>query len=293
MIGPKRWARNGWTTRRWVAAALLTISGIAVTSDAWGDMLRIARRDAESSHLFIVPVVIAWLAWVRRGRLRQCSPADFWVGPLIVGCGWLLYSRGDALFLQSLWHGGAVLVAAGCALTVLGGCLLRRFLPAFVALLFLVPVPSRLRQEVAIPLEATTASVTQRLMALTGDSVERAGNVLTLNGVDITIAEACNGLRMVYALTLVSYAFAFGTPLREHTRLIILMASPPLAVACNMARLVPTVWLCAHEPGVLARQIHDWGGSVMLGMSFLALMGIPRVLRWVMVPVSSYSLVCD
>jgi exosortase len=194
---------------------------------------------------------------------------------------------------QSLWHAGAVLVAAGCALTVLGRGLLVRFLPAFIALVFLVPVPARVRQAVAIPLEAATAEVTQRVVHLTGESVERSGNLLSINGVDVTIAEACNGMRMVFALTLVSYAFAFGTPLRLHTRLIILVASPLSAVVCNVVRLVPTVWLYAHRPGEFSQRVHDWGAWVMLGVSFLILAGTLRLLRWAMVRVRPYQLAYD
>jgi exosortase len=256
-------------------------------------MLRIAKRDEESTYVFLVPFIVAWLFWLRRGRLRQCVPVGLWVGPLLVACGWSLYSYGDTMLFQSLWHGGAVLVAAGCALTLLGRDLLLRFLPAFVALAFLVPVPNRVRQQVAIPLEAATANVTQRVVHLTGESVERSGNLLSINGVDVTIAEACNGLRMVFALSLVSYAFAFGTPLRFHTRLIILVASPVSAVACNVLRLVPTVWLYAYRPGLLSQRVHDWGGWVMLGVSFLILMGILRLLRWAMVPVGPYTLAYD
>lgn len=293
MLVPRQWIRNGWTPGRWAAAAGLTLLGAVATWDAWADMLRIAARDEESSHAFLVPVIVAWLCWLRRGRLRQCRPDGFWVGTGIVACGWAMYSLGDTLLFQSAWHAGAIMVAVGCALTVLGRDLLLKFLPAFVALAFIVPVPGRIRQRVAIPLEAATARVTQQVLLVAGSPVERSGNVLTINGVDVAVAEACNGLRMVFALTLVSYGFAFGTPLRSRTRAIILLASPVSAITCNVVRLVPTVWLYGHPTGTHAEGFHNAAGWVMLGVSFLVLMGLVQLLRWAMVPVGPYTLARD
>ena len=56
--------------------------------------------------------------------------------------------------------------------------------------------------------------------------VERSGSKLSINGVDVNIIEACNGLRMVFPLILVSYAFSFGLPLRNSRPFLVLLASP-------------------------------------------------------------------
>ena len=68
-----------------------------------------------------------------------------------VAIGWLSWSFGYRYQFQSLWHGGAVLMAVGAVLSVLGGDLLRWFLPAFLALVFLIPVPGRARLHLAGP----------------------------------------------------------------------------------------------------------------------------------------------
>jgi hypothetical protein len=53
----------------------------------------------------------------------------------------------------------------------------------------------------------------------------KSGNVLIINGERVGVGEACNGMRLVFALALVVYAFAFGTPLKPATRLILLALS--------------------------------------------------------------------
>jgi exosortase/archaeosortase family protein len=105
----------------------------------------------------------------------------------------------------------------------------------------------------------------------------------------VAIAEACNGLRMVFALFLVSAAFAFGTPLRTFVRVILILASPISALFCNVVRLVPTVWLYGSDPE-FASTFHDVSGWLMLPLAFLVLMGIIRALRWALLPVYRYTL---
>ena len=121
----------------------------------------------------------------------------------------------------------------------------------------------------AIKMETATAEVTQQVFETIGLPVERSGNLLTYNGVPVTIAEACNGLRMVFALVLVSYAFAFTNPLRGSVRLLIVLLSPVSAILCNVIRLVPTVWLFGIWPlcGCGGRSPHDRGvGDVGRGV---------------------------
>jgi exosortase/archaeosortase family protein len=66
---------------------------------------------------------------------------------------------------------------------------------------------------------------------------------LRVNGVDVAIGEACNGMRMTFALVLVSFAFALTTPLNGYVRVLIVLLSPVSAVIANVIRLVPTVWV--------------------------------------------------
>ncbi|MGE5612396.1 MAG: exosortase/archaeosortase family protein [Bacillota bacterium] len=286
-------ARHGWTATHAAMALLLMAAGLLAMRQPWVDIVRIARIDEESSHIFLVPVVVAWLIWVRRGRFRLCQPRGMWIGPILVVLGWIISTWGFRNAVQSFWHGGAVVVVVGCLLTVVGTDVLLRFFPAFAVLIFLVPIPGMIRQQIAIPLQTATAQVTQVLFELLGIPVERSGNLLSINNIDVTIAEACNGMRMVFALVLVSYAFAFGEPLRNYARLLILAASPISAVACNVIRMLPTLWLYGYGSRHIADKFHDASGWIMLMVAFLLLMSIIRILRWAMIPVAHYTLASD
>ena len=276
-----------------VGGLALAAVSMMVTFDAWSDILTIAARDEESSHIFLVPIVCGWLVWVRRGRMRYCRPVGRWMGPLIVGAGWGIWHFGFNYQTQTFWHGGSVLIAVGCLISFTGITVVRRFLPAFAVLVFLIPVPAAVRQQIAIPLQNTTAQVTQTLLEVLGWPTELSGNVLRINGQEVGIAEACNGLRMVFALVLVSFAFAFGTPLRTYVRLIVMAISPLSAILCNVVRLIPTVWFYGYTTTEVGNQFHAISGWVMLAVAFLILMGVIRLLQWALVPVTHYTLAYD
>lgn len=286
----RRLANFGWTRWHALGAVALGAAGVAATWGAWKDIYDIASNDAESSHIFLVPLVAAWMFWVRRARLRFCPPTGTVIGPLLVALGWLASSYGFNAQVQALYHAGAVTVVLGCVLSVLGKNVLFRFLPAFAVLAFLVPVPGRLRLALAGPLQTSAAAATQAIFETLGIPVERSGNLLSINGIDVAVAEACNGMRMVFALVLVSYAFAFSMPLRNWVRLLVLLASPLSALLCNVIRLIPTVWLYGHASKETADAFHDAAGWIMLPIAFVLLLLVIRTLRWALIPVARFNL---
>lgn len=279
-------------------AAVLGTLGVLVCRDAWTEIfVDYAASDEEYSHIFIVPFVALWMMWVRRMRFRHCRPGGNILGPIIVMAGWLLSWYGFNKQTTSFFHGGAVLVLIGCVISVLGKNVFFRFFPAVLVLAFLVPIPGQLRQKIAIPLQTWTAQASQAVLDLGGVETELSGNVLTINGQPVAIAEACNGMRMVFPLILIGYAFSFGLPLRQNVRVLILLLSPLVAIACNVARTVPTIWLAGNARSLwpdTGEQIYDsfhrYGGWIMLPVAFLLLLTLIRVLKWAMVPIQRYTL---
>jgi exosortase len=293
----RRLARpDRWTHRHVMAATIMAALAILATFDAWSDIYLIASRNLdhnEYSHIFLVPFVAAAMVYVRRVRFRYCKPTGTAIGFSVAGLGWCLHIFGFYRNYMALWHLGAVLVLIGCILSVFGKHALFRFFPAFAVLMFLVPVPGTLRLLVAAPMQTWTAQISELLLNAAGFAVTRSGNVLSMGGTPVgNVAEACNGLRMVFALVLVSYFFGFALPLRNSVRFLILLASPLVAIACNVIRILPTVCLNGHygSDSIIGQRFHDYSGWVMLPISFLILLGIIAALRWAMLPVMRYTL---
>lgn len=273
-----------------VLAGLLATVGVLAMLPAWRDIFSIASLDEEYSHIFTVPLVALWLIYVRRARIRRTRPTGQMVGVIITALGWALSLIGFYRGIQSFWHGGAVLVLVGCIVSSLGKNVLIQFFPAFLVLVFLVPVPGRIRQAIALPLQSWTATTASAILDLAAFPVEASGNTMLINGTTVTVAEACNGIRMVFALTLVCYALAFAMPLRQSVRLLILVFSPIAALVCNIIRTLPTVLIYGYSTPRVGDLFHDYSGWAMLPLAFAMLYVLIRTLRWAHLPIQRFTL---
>lgn len=269
---------------------VLIAAVLFLTRESWRDIIGIAMSDEEQSHILLVPIVAAWMAWIRRLRLRRLRPSGTLVGPVLIAIGWGMSYIGFYHAVQSAWHAGAIVMLVGALITGLGVNTLLKLFPAFAVLVFAVPLPGVLRHMIAGPLQTASASVTQVILETFGVPIERSMNLLTINGHDVAVAEACNGMRMVLALILVSYAFAFSIPLRWYARALVLLLSPLAALGCNVVRLLPTVMLFGYADHTLADSFHDISGWLMVPLAFCALLAVFALLRWALIPVTRFTL---
>ena len=283
--------KEGWRAEHLWLAAIFVLGAITLTYPAWADMYRIAWMDDDCFHAALVLPAFAWLAWVRRGRMRLCRPVGHWLGvPLLLG-GWYVGSAGFHHPWQPLWHLGALLMAIGALVLAVGWEIPREFTAAFGVLAFLIPPPTLARQTVAIPFEIKTAHATQWLCSVLGLSLQRDQAVLTAHGHQVVISQASNGMGMVFATVLVCYVFAFISPLRGYARFILLAFSLFVAAVGNIIRMVPTMWMYDHHPGRWADAFDNLTACAMLVLGFLALLGALRILRWMKMPVTHFRLV--
>ncbi len=315
----RTWQRNGWSNRHIAAAGLMVLVGFIATRDAWRDIYYLATNDPENSHIVLVLLIAPWLLYIRRARWRQCRPVGQALGPILVLLGGITTTVGYDHAMDIFWHGGALMVVIGCLLSIVGRDVLFRFLPVFVVLLFLLPVPAEIRGALARNLQNVASATTEELMVLFGSNVTRNGTLLTINGQPLNVSEACNGMRGVFTIVLVSYAFAFSTPLRNYVRLIILAASPITVLLINIPRIISTVWVygqpedslvyrglyalydLSHQIGLIKQYAHnevgqfyhDLSGWLTIVLAFAVLMAIVYVLRWAMLPITQYRLAYD
>ena len=285
-LRPKR----AWRPRDF--ALLLALLGVAMwlLRQPLGDIFAIGLRDEEQSHIFLAPIVALWLLWLRRSRLRYIQFQPSPVGPLVVLAGWVVSWWGFQSGMQIAWHAGALGVLLGVLLSMTGITPLHVLAPVFVVLVFMLPIPGEIRHRIAHPMQDLATGVTHSMLELIGVGAIRSGNVLIINGEQVAVGEACNGMRMVFALSLVVYAFAFGTPLKATTRGVLLVLSPLIAILCNVIRLVPTSLLFGYGNVQMAERFHELAGWVMLFVAMLMLVGVLRAIKWLEFPVTPFRL---
>lgn len=278
---------SGGTMPRGRMVLTLALMALALFAcrDAWLDILRIVQKDEEASHILLVPIVFARILWVRRGELKEWVPkASLWgVGITLIGIGLWLF--GNIRAMQVVWHFGAVLALFGAFVSMNGLDIVRRLWPAFLVLVFLMPLPGVIRHPLALFLQNASAKLTEIVIVAIGFELTRYGNLLVINDYTVGVAEACNGMRMVSMLILIVFAFVFSERVRPWVRVLLIASAVPIAILCNILRLVPTVLAYGYFSPELADQLHDWLGWILAFASYFGLMGVLWLMRWLLLPV--------
>ncbi len=269
---------------RLLVALLLIAASVWVTQDAWKDISNLALNDEQSSQILVVPVAVGLLVLARRRRLATVALRCHWIGPVLTIAGLATWAVSGALEVFVTWYGGAIIAAVGCLLTMLGTDVVRKFFPAFVVLIFLIPIPQRGQQYIAQPMQDISATVTRSVGEVLGMGVTQAGRSLRINGQDVTVAEACSGMRMLFTLFLACYMSVFSLPLRPWYRVLVLFLTPPVAIVSNVIRLVLTIWAYGEFAPETADRFHTVAGWVMVLVAFFAMESIAKFLHWLGIP---------
>lgn len=263
---------------------------VVVFRDPITDIIRSATSSPGKLYVLLVPFLALYLAWLRRSRLEQYSYRTSYVGLVVILFGWLLYVFGAFYDVVVCWHLGGIVAFIGVIVTFVGPGVLLIFSPAVLVLLAAAPLPGSVREAIALPLQQLATGVTAIILELFGVDAIRRGNIIEINGKIVLVGEACNGMRLVMPIALVMYGVVFSIPLRRSARFFLLAASVPVALFCNVLRLIPTSLAYGFAP-TGAEAVHDVGGWLMLPVAVMLMLGLLRFLEWLDVSVSRWRLV--
>jgi exosortase len=143
----------------------------------------------------------------------------------------------------------------------------------------MVPLPGQLHNLISGPLQRIATAGAVFLLELFGSVVTRDGNVITLNGnTPLAVAEACSGLRMLTAFVVVGCVFAHGMKRTLPQKALIVFSAVPVAILCNLIRLVITAHLFCHVDSATAEKFfHDFAGWFMMPLAI----GLLLIETWV------------
>jgi len=255
-------------------------------------------RDPDYSHGFLVPLLSAYLIWHRRDKLRQVARRpSLWGMVIVLGALGLLVlgSLGAELFLARF-----SLLCTICGLIVYfcGGAMLRAVAFPMAFLLFAIPIPGVVYNEIVFPLQFIASRfATWTLETLNLFPIMREGNVLIMPGMSLEVVEACSGIRSLMSLLALAAGFGYVMERSSVARWILFLAMVPLAIISNGTRVMLTA-LMANYMGPKAAEgfMHEFSGWVIfvvataLFLGFYAFMTrIRKIMGWIPEDVSAVS----
>ena len=268
-------------TISWPAVAWFSILLIAVYFPILSRLVTQWSTDDDVSHGFFVPLVAGYIAWQRREKLlnMQWKPAWWGIGLLIwAGIQAYLGMLGAELFLQRT----AFIFSLVAVLLILGGTKLVREL-AFPLLLlpFMIPLPTVVYNQITFPLQLFASAVAEKSLELLNIPVIRDGNILELASQKLSVAEACSGIRSLLSLSFLSLVYAYFFDRKIWLRWVLLIATIPIAIIANSARVTLTGVFSEIDPSLAEGFFHEAEGWVIFVVALAILVAVHQLLSFV------------
>jgi exosortase C (VPDSG-CTERM-specific) len=234
------------------------------------------------SHIVLVPIISAYLIYIRRKEL----PTDYVLSPgwasilVVVGLAAVLaaasliktnppISQND--YLSLIAFSFASLISAGGFL-FLG----RKWMAAaafpFAFLIFMVPLPDGVVDWLETASKLASAEAAALFFSITGTPVLRDGTVFQLPGIIIEVAQECSGIRSSWVLFITSLLASYLFLKRPWRRAALVSLVIPLAILRNGLRILVIGLLCVHvDPKMINSVIHQRGGPLFFALSLVPL----------------------
>jgi exosortase C (VPDSG-CTERM-specific) len=238
------------------------------------------------SHILLVPLISAYLIYIR----RELLPKDFGSAPfvaalfLVVGGAAALAALPLTSFGRELSHNDylSLMTFSFICLLGAGGFLFlgRHWMAAmafpFFFLIFMIPLPDRLVDSLETASKLASAEAASFFFNISGTPVLRDGTVFQLPGITIRVAQECSGIRSSYVLIITSLLAGHLFLTRTWSRILLVSFVIPLGIIRNGFRIWVISTLCIHiGPQMIHSIIHRRGGplffTLSLGPLFLVL----------------------
>jgi len=234
---------------------------------------------ADFDYCYLIPPVMAFLIWERRGELVSIPSRASWAGLWAFGAAafFLLLGELGGEFLSlylSLWF--AIL---GVCWTLLGWRKLKVVLFALFLLAMAFPPPNYLYSRLTLGMQLLSTRLGVEFLHLLGIPAFREGNVIDMGFTQLEVVAACSGLRFLIPLVIVGMLLTYYFREKWWKRTLLMLFTLPLAIAMNGLRIgVSGVLARSYGPEIVEGAAHDAMGWVMFLLSAVILLGCMKLL---------------
>jgi len=235
-------------------------------------------NDEDMSHGFFVPVIAAYIAWQNRDKLLESGlRPNNWGLVILVFAAIQVYVAGLAaeLFTQR-----TAIIESIIGITLyLGGMPALRILSfPIVLLLFMVPIPSVIYTRITFPLQIFASQVAEFSLNLMGYAVLREGNVLELASQKLSVVEASRKIKSLISLGFLSLVYSYFFDSRVWMRYFLFIATIPIAILANSARVTLTGILSEIRPDLAHGFFHSASGWVIFMIALFILVTVHQTI---------------
>ncbi len=280
---------KSWICDDWKVRAVWSVAFCAALWILFADLLAAFvnrwANEPQYSHGFAIPIMAAWLGWYLSDRIQSGVAGSCKWGLLWVASGVILHVISVYLFVEIGDCAALLLCITGGILLIWGRRLVLGVWPAVMFLMFMFPLPFRIERMLSGPLQLYGASESAYYIQTCGIPAIAKGSIILMGDHKLGVAEACSGMRMLTVFVAISAATVIICKRTVWEKAIILFSAVPIALICNIARIVATA-LAHHTFGQEMADLvfHDLSGWLMMPSAMLLLYIELKLLDWLFVP---------
>jgi len=218
-------------------------------------------QDEDFTYCYIIPFIVLYLIWEKRGRLAALPSLPSWKGLYLLIPGLLLFWLGElggeyTMLFISLW----LVIVSLCWLHLGWRKLALIAFPLVYGLASFVP-PNALYLPLTFRLKLISSQIGVKLMQLYGLSAYREGNIIDLGFTQLQVVDACSGLRYVIPLFLMGVLLAYYYQASMWKKIVLVVSTVPISVLTNSLRIA-SVGILYQFMGAAAAEgfFHDFSG---------------------------------
>jgi exosortase D (VPLPA-CTERM-specific) len=231
--------RNEWLTpATWLWTGVVAALGLALLI-YWGGIVFMVEqwKGEEYSYAYLIPPLVAFFVWQKKNELAAAGLTGSWLGFAAVAFALFMFVAGELGTLYTVVQYGFILAVIGSALALLGWAGFRLVGAPLAMLLFLVPLPQFLYQNLSQSLQLLSSKWGVWIIRQFDISVHLEGNVIDLGAMQLQVVEACSGLRYLFPLMAVGFivAYLFKAPFWK--KAVLFLSTIPITVLMNSLRI--------------------------------------------------------
>ena len=287
IMPPEKQQWRGLGLHNYIKILIIGVLFVFLFRNEIGVMVNRWLTDSSWSHGFLIPLFSLYFVNQKRQDILNLRSRPNYLGLVFLIFGILFYPF-NIIHLQYGYLRSIDMIAVlGAIVLFLGGWgLVKHTWLPITYLVFAVPLPERYYRELTIPMRQWAATVASVLLDLV-PNLEATANGVVIDvfyrgkpldpGLDV--AEACSGMRLLMAFLALGVAMAYLHYRPLWQRIILLAATVPIAILCNIVRVTVTgfIYVLIH-PKYAQGIYHDMLGLAMLPLAF----GLYGLLAWFM-----------
>ena len=231
------------------------------------------------SHGFLIPIISFYFVYAKRKQLANVSVSGQWMGLGLMVSGILLNLIGNLANEYFTTRFSFLVVIGGVILFILGKDFYKILQFPLIFLVFMIPIPSILMDQVSFPMQLFASKVAAKSLDMIGIPVLREGNIIQLANTSLEVAEACSGIRSLMSLLTISVLLAYFGQSRFPKRVLLVVSAFPVAIVANAARVTGTGVLAYYYGNAAAEGFfHGFSSWIIFVVGLICLYVIGTVL---------------